>query len=65
MFSGVGGIVVYVLRFIDSTADIGDGLMWGLKVIPSFCLTNSIMFAAGKDQLLRLRTDIPSESFDV
>lgn len=49
VFAGIGAIVVFILRIIESTYSIGDALLWVLKVIPSFCLTNSIMFASSKE----------------
>lgn len=49
VFAGIGGIVVFILRLIESTEEIGDILFWVLKVIPSFCLTNSVMYASSKE----------------
>ena len=51
IFAGIGGIVVLILKIIDSTADIGKLLNWVFKLIPSFCLTNSIMFSSSKQIL--------------
>lgn len=51
LFSGIGGIVVFVLRVIPSTLSIGKLLMWVLKLIPSFCLTNSVIISSGIDSL--------------
>jgi hypothetical protein len=64
VFAGIGGIVVYILRIIESTYVVGDVLNWVLKIIPSFCLTNSIMFASAGDTLVYLR-GLPKNDFDV
>jgi hypothetical protein len=65
VFSGIGGIIVFVLRIIDSTKSIGDLLNWILKIVPSFPLANSIMYASGKDTLKLLRPDLPLDDFDL
>src|SRR5438105_7962997 len=49
VLSGIGGIVVLILRIIPETKSIGDMLVWVFKICPSFCLTNTIMFASSKD----------------
>ena len=51
VFSGIGAIVVFVLRLISSTEIIGDNLLWVLRIVPSYCLTDSIMFASSKSSL--------------
>lgn len=62
VFAGIGAIVVYVLSLIESTRPIGDILKWVLKVIPSFCLTSTIIFDAGKARIVLLRPEIKPES---
>jgi hypothetical protein len=54
---------VFVLRIISSTKSIGDLLNWILKIVPSFPLTNSIMYAASKSTLKLLRPDLPTNDF--
>lgn len=63
VFAGIGGIVVFILRIIPSTEAAGDILLWIFKIIPSFCLTNSIMFASSKTSLGVLRPDISNDTF--
>lgn len=63
IFAGIGGIIVFILKLISSTEKVGDLLNWIFKLIPSFCLTNSIMFASSKDILLMARPDISSNDF--
>lgn len=48
VFAGIGSIVTYILQIINSTFTVGDILNWVLKIVPSFCLTNSIMFESSK-----------------
>lgn len=38
---------------------------WMLKVIPSFSLTNTIMFKSSKEKLTAIRTDIPEDDFHI
>lgn len=65
VFAGIGGIVVYILRVIPATIEVGDLLLWIFKIIPSFCLTNSIMFASSKDVFAKIRTDVSNDTFDL
>jgi hypothetical protein len=39
--------------------------MWVFKVIPSFCLTNSVMYATSKSTLLEDRPDVSSYDFNI
>ena len=61
-FAGIGAIVTYILRIIESTFAVGDVLYWVFKVIPSFCLTDSIMFSALKTIMYLVRPDIKKTS---
>jgi ATP-binding cassette subfamily A (ABC1) protein 3 len=65
VFAGIGGIVVFILRLIDSTRDAGDIMLWVFKIMPSFCLTNSIMFASSRDTIINVREDLSSDTFDI
>jgi hypothetical protein len=38
-------------------------MLWIFRLMPSFCLTNSIMFASSKDIIIVLRDDLPSDTF--
>ena len=40
-------LVVQILRIIDSTKDIGKGLMWGFRWIPPFALADGIGNSSG------------------
>ena len=62
VFAGIGAIVVFVLKIIPSTKSVGDILGWVLKVVPSFCLTDTIMFDAGKKRLFLVRPDLKRDS---
>ena len=65
IFSGIGSIVVFFLRVISSTYVVGDALMWVFKIIPSFCLTNSILFASSKSSLHLVRPDLNMDNFNI
>ena len=66
VFAGIGAIVVFILRVIDSTYDAGDALWWVFKIIPSFCLTNPIMYASTKATLVVARPSLIKDSdFDI
>lgn len=58
VFAGIGAIATYIMRIIASTMAIGDKLNWILKICPSFCLTNSIMFSSSRDSLFSVRPDL-------
>lgn len=65
VFSGIGAIVVFILRLIDSTYNIGVKLMWVLRIIPSFCLTDSIMWASSKNELLLSHKGLDIDNFAI
>lgn len=44
VIAGIGAIVAGILRVISSTYEVGDVLLWVFKIVPSYCLTNSIMY---------------------
>jgi len=54
-----------ILRMIESTYLIGDRLHIWLKIVPSFCLTNSIMFEASKDRLFTARPDLKDDDLSL
>lgn len=39
--------------------------MWVLKIIPSYCLTNSIMVASGLDTLAMVRPSVSKDNFNI
>ena len=43
---------------IQSTRVLGDKLNWVLKIIPSFCLTDTVAFQSSRDEIFRLRPDL-------
>lgn len=65
VFAGIGAIVVFILRVIPSTYMIGDKLMWFLKIVPSYCLTNSVMFISSKSQLHAQRPTLNMDNFNI
>lgn len=66
VFAGIGTIVVFILRLIESTRDVGDILVWVFKVIPSYCLTNTIMYDASSSRIFLVRPELKRDSeFDI
>ena len=65
VFSGIGAIVVFVLRLIQSTEAIGNKLKWILKFIPSYCLTDAVMFVSSKSQLVLAQPNISQSNFNI
>lgn len=62
VFGGIGPIITVLLRMIDSTQVLGDKLNWILKIIPSFCLTDTVAFQSSRDEIFRLRPDLKQPS---
>jgi ATP-binding cassette, subfamily A (ABC1), member 3 len=58
VFGGIGPIITVLLRMIQSTRVLGDKLNWVLKIIPSFCLTDTVAFQSSRDEIFRLRPDL-------
>lgn len=65
MIAGIGATAIYILRLIPSTETVGDILMWVLKILPSYCLNNSLVFSAGKSALAALRPDVNVQDFNI
>jgi len=63
--AGIGAIMAFILRTFYLTYDLGDAMTWYLKLIPTFSLTNPIMFKSSKDKLLELRKDLPADDFHI
>jgi len=62
VFGGIGAIIVFVLSLIESTWEVGDILQWVFKIVPSFCLTNTIMFDSSKARVFLVRPDLKKDS---
>ena len=62
MLAGIGAITTYILRIVEQTWVIGDRMHWWLKLVPSFCLTNPVMYMSSKDRLFSARADLKVES---
>lgn len=65
VIAGLGAIIASILRLVSSTQKVGDALVWVFKLVPSYPLTNSIMYHATKDTLKMLRKDYNYEDGDV
>jgi ATP-binding cassette subfamily A (ABC1) protein 3 len=53
---------VFVLRLIESTWEAGDILQWVFKIVPSFCLTDTIMFDSSKARTFLVRPELKKDS---
>jgi len=62
VFAGIGSIIVFILRIIESTQKVGDILSWVFKIIPSYCLTESIIYDSGKLAFTVTRPDLKRDS---
>jgi len=62
LFAGIGSLVVFILRIIASTQDVGDILDKVFKIVPSYCLTAAIMYDSSKDRLFQIRPDLKKDS---
>ncbi len=51
------------MRIIPSTEHVGDILVWVFKIVPSYTLTDSIMYESTKAQLVALRPDMAMSDF--
>ncbi len=56
--AGIGAIATFIMRCIDTTQLIGDRWHRYLKCVPSFCLTNPIMYMSSLDRLKGARKDL-------
>ena len=66
VFAGICSILTYYMRIIDPmTMDIGDQMNKGFKLIPSFCLTNSIMFSSSRSALFAVRPELLAPDLDL
>ena len=61
----IGGllpIVMNVLRLIDSTKSIGDGLVWLPRIIPIYNVCNGIVMISLKDTIANMRNQSTSDA---
>lgn len=65
VIAGIGAIVAGILRLIPSTYSVGDALVWVFKIIPSYCLTDSIIYQAVKPRLFLVRKSLIVDDLDV
>jgi len=45
----IGGMTVYILRLIPDTMEYGDLSTLILKIFPTFCISNSIIYDGSKE----------------
>lgn len=62
VFAGIGAIVIFLLKIIESTRSVGDALSWVFKIIPSYCLTETILYDSAKSRLNVVRPDLKRDS---
>jgi ABC-type multidrug transport system fused ATPase/permease subunit len=62
VFGGIGSIIVFILGLLESTWAAGDLLQQVLQLIPSFCLTDAIMFDSTKARVFLLRPNMKKDS---
>lgn len=65
VISGIGAIVASILRLISSTYSVGDALVWVFKIIPSYTLTDSIMYQATIARLKIIRPELDKPDTDI
>jgi len=62
LFGGFGPLIVYILRIIDSTMEVGDILDKVFKIVPSYCLGAAIMYDSSKERLFQRRPELKKDS---
>jgi hypothetical protein len=62
VFAGIGAIIVFILRLIPSTFEVGDALNWAFKIVPSYCLTSTILLDASFTGLVLRRPSLAKSS---
>mmetsp|Transcript_10167 Transcript_10167/g.10134 ORF Transcript_10167/g.10134 Transcript_10167/m.10134 type:complete len:221 (-) Transcript_10167:443-1105(-) len=65
MASGIGTIAIFALRSIPSTVEVGNKLNWVLRVIPTYCLTNAVMFAGNNDRIREAQYSLSEDPMDL
>lgn len=65
-FAAFGPILIFILKIIDSTLEVGIILRWVFKIVPSFCLTDTILYDSSKTRLFLIRPQLKKDSdFDM
>ena len=65
IIGGIGAIIAGVLRIIESTYSAGDALVWVFKIIPTYCLTDSILYQSLKGTLIQIRPELNKPDLDI
>lgn len=65
VISGIGAIVASILRLISSTYEVGDILVWVFKIVPSYTLTDTIMYQAVKEGMFVVRPNLRVDDIDI
>jgi ATP-binding cassette subfamily A (ABC1) protein 3 len=66
VFAAFGPILIFILKIIDSTLEVGIILRWVFKIVPSFCLTDTILYDSSKTRLFLIRPQLKKDSdFDM
>ena len=65
IFAGIGSLVVTLLRYFETTLDVGDNLSKAFKIIPNYCLTESIYIKNELENLILLRLETKPVSEDI
>jgi ATP-binding cassette, subfamily A (ABC1), member 3 len=58
VLAGIGAITTYIMRVVQQTWVIGDRMHRWMKLVPSFCLTNPMMYMSSKDRLFAVRPEL-------
>jgi len=59
LVSGVGSTTVFFLRSIPQTALLGDKLRWWFTLIPTYCVTESIVWSSSAALIIDVRNKKP------
>jgi len=65
IFAGIGSLVVTLLRFFESTLEVGDDLSKAFKIVPNFCLAEGIYILSEHSNMVLIREDTKPISEDV
>ncbi len=65
MVGGIGVIIVAFLRIFESTMAVGDVLIWVFKIVPSYCLTDSLMYQSIKPRIFFLRPELKIDDLEI
>jgi len=65
IFGAIGGMTIFILLIIPGATDWGDNLKWVFKIIPTFSISNTIIYDAAKTSLNSTRTLYRSANIEV